>query len=88
MLIIFLILISIFIGLLLLVLKKRSFIKLINKGNLYSALLKQNRKNDIKFLSNNNSYLNNNEEKSTQYFIKILKEIKFFVFLKVIEKIN
>ena len=88
MLIIFVILLSIFIGLLLLVFKKRNFIKLINKGNLYSALLKQNRKNDIKFLSNNNSYLNNNEEKSTQYFIKILKEIKFFVFLKVIEKIN
>ncbi len=88
MLIIFVILLSIFIGLLLLVFKKRSFIKLINKGNLYSALLKQNRKNDNKFLSNNNSYLNNNEEKSTQYFIKILKEIKFLVFLKVIEKIN
>jgi len=66
----------IFIGILLLVLKKRSFKKLINQSNLNSIKLKKNKKSNNKFLSKKNSYLYNREEKSTQYFIKILKEIK------------
>jgi len=66
----------IFLGILLLVLKKRSFKKLINQRNLNSIKLKKNKKSNNKFLSKKNSYLYNYEEKSTQYFIKILKEIK------------
>ena len=72
----FAIVLIIFIGILLLVLKKRSFRKFINKGKLHSIKLKKNRKNKNKFISNKNSFLYNNEENSTQYFIKILKEIK------------
>ena len=84
----FAIILIIFLGILLLVLKKRSFRKLINKGKLHSDKSKKNRKNNNKFLSNKNSYLYNPEEKNTQYFIKILRKIKCLVFLKVIQKIN
>ena len=72
----FAILLIIFIGILLLVFKKRSFKKLINQRNLNSIKLNKNKKSNNKFLSKKNSYLYNHEEKSTQYFIKILKEIK------------
>ncbi len=72
----FAILLIIFIGILLLVFKKRSFKKFINQINLNSIALKKNKKSINKFLSKKNSYLYNHEEKSTQYFIKILKEIK------------
>ena len=68
----FAILLIIFIGILLLVFKKRSFKKLINKSNLHSIKLNKNNK----FSSNKNSFLYNHQEKSTPYFIKILKEIK------------
>ena len=56
----------IFIGILLLVFKKRSFKKLINKGNLYSKKLKKNNK----FLSKKNSFLYNHEEKKYSVFYK------------------
>ena len=72
----FAILLIIFIGILILVFKKRSFKKLINQNNLNSIKLKKNKKSNKKFLSKKNSYLYNHEEKNTQYFIKILKEIK------------
>ena len=72
----FAILLIIFIGILLLVFKKRSFKKFKNQSNLNSIKLKKNKKSNNKFLSKKNSYLYNQEEKSTQYFIKILKEIK------------
>ena len=72
----FAILLIIFIAILLLVFKKRSFKKLINQSNLNSIKLKKNKKSNNKFLSKKNSYLYNHEEKSTQNFIKILKEIK------------
>ena len=62
----FAILLIIFIGILLLVLKKRSFKKLINKGNLYSKKLKKNNK----FLSKKNSFLYNHEEKKYSVFYK------------------
>jgi len=62
----FAILLVIFIGILLLVLKKRSFKKLINKSNLYSIKLKKNNK----FSSNKNSYLYNHEEKKYSVFYK------------------
>ena len=59
----------IFIGILLLVLKKRSFRKLINKGKLHSDKLKKNRTNN-KFLSNKKSFLYNHEAKKYSLFYK------------------
>ena len=53
----FAILLIIFIGILLLVFKKRSFKKLINQSNLNSIKLKKNKKSNNKFLSKKNSYL-------------------------------
>jgi len=66
----FAILLIIFIGILLLVLKKRSFIKLINQSNLNSIKLKKNKKSNNKFLSKKNSYLYNHEEKKYSVFYK------------------
>ena len=62
----FAIILIIFIGILLLVLKKRSFKKFINKSNLYSIKLKKNNK----FSSNKNSFLYNHEEKKYSVFYK------------------
>ena len=62
----FAIILIIFIGILLLVLKKRSFKKFINKSNLYSIKLKKNNK----FSSNKNSFLYNHEEKKYSIFYK------------------
>ena len=62
----FAILLIIFIGILLLVLKKRSFKKLINKSNLYSIKLNKNNK----FSSNKNSFFYNHEEKKYSVFYK------------------
>ena len=84
----FAIVLIIFIGILLLVFKKRRFKKLINKGKFHSIKLKKHRKSNNQFLSNKKSILYNHEEKSTHYFIKILKEIKCLVFFKVIKKTN
>ena len=65
----FAILLIIFIAILLLVFKKRSFKKLINRDNIYSVKLNKN-KNNNKFLSNKNSFLYNNEEKKYSVFYK------------------
>ena len=62
----FAILLIIFIAILLLVLKKRSFKKLINKRNIYSIKLNKNNK----FSSNKNSFLYNHEEKKYSVFYK------------------
>jgi len=62
----FAILLIIFIGILLLVLKKRSFKKLINKRNIYSIKLNKNNK----FSSSKNSFLYNHEEKKYSVFYK------------------
>ena len=70
----FAIVLIIFIGILLLVLKKRSFKKLINKGNLYSKKLKKNNK----FLSKKNSFLYNHEEKQYSVFYKKSQRNKMF----------
>ncbi len=59
----FAILLIIFIGILLLVFKKRSFKKLINQSNLISKKLNKNKKSNNKFLSKKNSYLYKHEEK-------------------------
>ena len=66
----FAIVLIIFIGILLLVFKKRSFRKLINKDKLHSVKLKKNRKNNNKFLSNKKSFLYNHEEKKYSLFYK------------------
>ena len=71
-----------FIGILLLVLKKRSFRKLINKDKLHSDKSKKNRKNNNKFLSNKNSYLFNPEEKKYSVFYKNSQKNKMFSLFK------
>jgi hypothetical protein len=67
-----------FIGILLLVLKKRSFKKFINKRNLYSIKLNKNNK----FSSNKNSILYNNEEKKYSLFYKNSQRNKMFSLFK------
>ena len=62
----FAIILIIFIGILLLVLKKRSFKKFINKSNLYSIKLNKNKN----FSSNKKSFLYNHEEKKYSVFYK------------------
>ena len=74
----FAIILIIFIGILILFFKKRSFKKLINKDNLHHIKFKKNRKSNNKFLSNKNSFLYNHEEKSTQFFHKNSQRTKMF----------
>ena len=62
----FAILLIIFIGILLLVFKKRSFKKLINKRNIYSIKLNKNNK----LSTNKNSFLDNDGEKKYSVFYK------------------
>ena len=66
----FAILLIIFIGILLLVFKKKGVTKLINKTNLNSVKLKKNRKNNNKFLSNKKSFLYDHEAKKYSLFYK------------------
>ena len=70
----FAIVLIIFIGILLLVLKKRSFKKFINKSNINSIKLN---KND-KFSSYKNSFLYNHEEKKYSLFYKNSQRNKMF----------
>ena len=74
----FAILLIIFIGILLLVFKKRSFKKLINKSNLNSIKLKKNKKSNNKFLSNKKSFLYNHESKKYSLFYKNSQRNKMF----------
>ena len=78
----FAIVLIIFIGILLLVLKKRSFRKLINKGKLHSVKLKKNRKNNNKFLSNKKIFLYNQEAKKYSLFYKNSQRNKMFSLFK------
>ena len=78
----FAILLIIFIGILLLVFKKRSFKKLINQSNINSIKLKKNKKSNNKFLSNKNSYLYNPEEKKYSVFYKNSQKNKMFSLFK------
>ena len=66
----FAIVIIIFIGILLLFLKKRSFKKLINKGKFHSIKFKKHRKSNNQFLSSKKSFLYNQEEKKYSVFYK------------------
>ncbi len=74
----FAILLIIFIGILLLVFKKRSSKKLINKKNFHS--IKLNKKN--KFSSNKNSYFYNHQEKNYSVFYKNSQRNKMFILFK------
>jgi len=74
----FTIVLIIFIGILLLVFKKRSLKKLINKDKLHSDKLKKNRKNNNKFLSNKKSFLYNHEAKKYSLFYKNSQRNKMF----------
>ena len=74
----FAILLIILIGILLLVLKKRSFKQLINKRILYSVKLKKNRKNNNKFISSKKGFLYNQEEKKYSVFYKNSQRNKMF----------
>ena len=72
------ILLIIFIGILLLVFKKRSFKKLINKKNIYSIKLNKNNK----FSSNKNSFLYNHEEKKYSVFYQNSQRNKMYRLFK------
>ena len=74
----FAIVLIIFIGILLLVLKNRSFRKFINKDKLNSVKLKKNRKNNNKFLSNKKSFLYSHEAKKYSLFYKNSQRNKMF----------
>ena len=74
----FTIVLIIFIGILLLVFKKGSFRKLINKGKLHSDKFKKNRKNNNKFLSNKKRFLYNHEAKKYSLFYKNSQRNKMF----------
>ena len=74
----FAIVLIIFIGILLLVLKKRSFKKFINKRNLYSIKLNKNNK----FSSNKNSFFYNHEENKYSVFYKNSQRNKMFNLFK------
>ena len=78
----FAIVLIIFIGILLLVLKKRSLRKIKNQANLYSVKSNKNRKNINKFPSNKNSFLYNREEKKYSVFYKNSQRNKMFILFK------
>ena len=78
----FAIVLIIFIGILLLVLKKRSFKKLINQSNLNSIKLKKNKKSNNQFPSNKKSYLYNSDEKKYSVFYKNTQRNKMFSLFK------
>ena len=74
----FAILLIIFIGILLLVLIKRNFSKLRNKCHSYSFKLKKNRKNNNKYLSNENNFIYDKEEKKYSISYKNSQRNKMF----------
>ena len=74
----FALVIIIFIGILLLVFKKRSFKNFINKSKLHSVKVKKHRKNNNKFLSNKKNVLYNHEEKKNSVFYKNSQRNKMF----------
>ena len=78
----FAIVLIIFIGILLLVFKKRSFKNLINKGKLDSIKLKKHRKNNNQFVSNKKSVLYKHEEKKHSVFYKNSQRKKMFSLFK------
>ena len=78
----FAIVLIIFIGILLLVFKKRRLKKLINQSKFHSIKLKKHRKSNNKFLSNKKSILYNHEEKKYSVFYKNSQRNKMFSLFK------
>ena len=74
----FVIVLIIFIGTLLIVLKKRSFSKFINKGKLHALNLTKNRKNNNRFHSNKKSFVYNYESKKYSLFYQNSQRKKMF----------
>ena len=74
----FAIVLIIFIGILVLVFKKRSFEKLINKGKFNSLKLKKHRKNNNQFVTNKKSVLYNHAEEKYSLFYKNSQRNKMF----------
>ena len=74
----FAIILIIFIGILILFLKQRSFRKLINNDKFHSVKLKKNKKNNNKFLSNKKRFLYNHETKKYSLFYKKSQRNKMF----------
>ena len=74
----FAIVLIIFIGILLLVYKKRSFKNFINKGKLGSIKLKKHRKNNNYLVSNKKIVLYNHEAKKYSLFYKNSQRNKMF----------
>ncbi len=78
----FAIVLIIFIGILILFFKKRSFKKLINSGKFHSDKLKKYRKSNNQFLSNKKRVLYNHEEKKYSVFYKNSQRNKMFSLFK------
>ena len=78
----FAIVLIIFIVILFLVFKKRSFKKLINKGKFNSIKIKKHRKSNNQFLSNEKRVLYNHEEKKYSVFYKNSQRNKMFSLFK------
>ena len=74
----FAIVLIIFIGILLLVFKKRTLKKFVIKSEINSVKLKEKRKNSNKFLSNKKRILYNHEEKKYSVFYKNSQRNKMF----------
>ena len=74
----FAIVLIIFIGLLLLIFKKRKFKNAIALSNFYSNKLKRTKKNNNKFLSNKKSFSYKHEEKKYSLFYKNSQRNKMF----------
>ena len=68
----------VFTGILLLIFKKRSFRRLINKDKFNSVKLKNNRKNNNKLLSNKKNFLYYHESKNYSLFYKKSQRNKMF----------
>ena len=75
----FAIVLIIFIGILLLILKKRSFEKFINKGKLHSIKSEKHRKNNNHFVSNKKSVLYKHKAKKHSLFYKSSQRNKMFI---------
>ena len=78
----FAIVLIIFIGILLLVFKRRSFRKFLKNSKLQSFKLKKNRKNNNKYLSNKKSFSYNHETKKYSLFYKNSQRNKMFSLFK------
>jgi type III secretory pathway component EscR len=74
----FAIVLIIFIGILILVFKKRRFKKLINKVKFHAIKIKKHKKNNNQFVSNKKSFLYNHEEKKYSIFYKNSQRNKMF----------